>query len=160
MSSLRFQGTEFQKVLLLFVDPVAKANCQHSNVHCFEIVNKDKKSEKCNFLMKVINHTYGEPPILLPPLPFAALFEKVKKRLIWRLWNCNCKKVWKWTLKKATQIKVITNIKVTEISISIFFLARISLLCFNSRGAGLPPAPRSLYKVLAGSGTRCDKSWY
>ena len=74
---------EFQKVVLLLVNPVAKANCQHSNVHCFEIVNKDKKSEKCNFLMKVINHTYREPPILLlPPLPFAALFEKVKKRLI------------------------------------------------------------------------------
>ena len=30
----------------------------------------------------------------------------------------------------------------------------------NSRGAGLRPAPRSLYKVLAGSGTRCNKVWY
>ena len=30
----------------------------------------------------------------------------------------------------------------------------------HSRGAGLRPAPRSLYKVLAGSGTRCDKVWY
>ena len=30
----------------------------------------------------------------------------------------------------------------------------------STRGTGLRPAPRSLYKVLAGSGTRCDKVWY
>ena len=34
-------------------------------------------------------------------------------------------------------------------------------ICMNSRGAGLRPAPRSLYKGLAGSDdTRCDKVWY